>query len=264
MEEAHKRFDTIMQGGREAFHVVVPPGGDLRDVVRDALAELGQAFGMAHAVEKARDHRYNPDEDHVLLHPYPFHRWSPLEKELAPPLVVEVNADDLRPLGLVEFLDGWQKIALVVRGKVPPAPLARLVSPEAMVAQAEHGKAPKLLEELARLEGPGIVASFDADAGALSFVQRPGQAMEVDRTALSEAMEQVANTKRKVGIQDLRHLESLATLVAPVASRGASALAAPGAAPTPGTPSGAAPAGEAANVDRLAAWLLARTDLSGT
>jgi hypothetical protein len=214
MEEAHELFTSIMKGGREAYHLVVPPRGDLRDVVRDGLAELGRAFGIAHAVEKAREHAYDPDRDHELLHPYPFHRWSPLEKEVAPPLVVEVQGADLRASGLVEFLDGWQKIVLVVKGPVPPAAL-----------------------------GPGIVALFDPDAGALPFVYRPGLALEVDRGDLTAVTEVIARKKGQPGILDLKHLESLTALPGPV-------------------PAGSESRKGEKTVDQLAAWLLSRTDLS--
>lgn len=241
MEEAHTLFSSIMKGGRQAFHVRVLPGGDLRDAVRDALAELGRAFGMAHAVEKARDQTYRPDDDHHLLHPYPFHKWSPLEKELAPPLVVEVEGADLRAAGLVEFLDGWQKMALVVRGKAPPAALARLVSPDVFVAQAEVADGVALTGELASLQGPGIVALFEADAGALPFVNRPGKAIEVDVDDLAALVDVVSRKRGQPGILDLRHLETLTGIPAPV---------------QPGTTA----AGEK-TVDQLAAWLLSRTDL---
>lgn len=243
MDEAHTLFDTIMKGGRKAFHVRVLPGGDLRDAVRDALSELGRAFGMARAVEKAQNHAYKPDEDHFLLHPYPFHRWSPLEKELAPPLVVELEGADLRAAGLVEFLDGWQKIVLVVRGKAPPASLARLVSPEVFVAQAGLDAGMALVGELAKREGTGIVALFDADAGALPFVHRPGMALEVDRDDLSALLDVISRKRGQPGILDLRHLQSLTGLPGPVQ---------PGSAKT----------GEK-TVDQLAAWLLSRTDLDG-
>jgi hypothetical protein len=241
MDQAHELFSSIMKGGRDAFHVRVLPGGDLRDAVRDALAELGRAFGMAHAVEKARDHNYRPDEDHFLLHPYPFHRWSPLEKELAPPLVVELEGADLRAAGLVEFLDGWQKLVLVIRGKTPPAALARLVSPQVFVAQAGPVDGVELAGEMAKLEGPGIVAIFEPEAGALPFVQRPGHALEVDRDDLAALVDVVSRKKGQPGILDLRHLESLSGLPAPV---------------QPGS-------GKTAEktVDQLAAWLLSRTDL---
>lgn len=243
MEEAHELFTSIMKGGREAYHLVVPPRGDLRDVVRDGLAELGRAFGIAHAVEKAREHAYDPDRDHELLHPYPFHRWSPLEKEVAPPLVVEVQGADLRASGLVEFLDGWQKIVLVVKGPVPPAALARLVSPVVFVAQASAEEGVPLVAELAKREGPGIVALFDPDAGALPFVYRPGLALEVDRGDLTAVTEMIARKKGQPGILDLKHLESLTALPGPV-------------------PAGSESRKGEKTVDQLAAWLLSRTDLS--
>lgn len=241
MAQAHDLFTALMKGGREAFHVVVPAGGDLRDAVRDALAELGRAFGVAHAVERARDRRYDPDADHDLLYPYPFHRWSILEKELAPPLVVEVQGKDLRAAGLVEFLDGWQKIVLVVSGAAPPAPLARLISPSVLVSQVTGDDALARVDELAQRDGAGIVALFEGDSGALPFAARPGMALEVDKAALADRVEAISRKKGQPGILDLRHLESLTALPGPV-------------------PAGSGPKGEK-TVDQLAAWLLSRTDL---
>lgn len=247
MNEAHRLFSAIMDEGRDAFHVQVRPGGDLRDTVRDRLASLGRAFGVAHAVERARDGRYQPDRHHVLLHPYPFHRWSPLEKELAPPLVVEVEGPDFQGGGLSEFMEGWQRVVVVVRGRVQPAPLARLVSPGVVVAQLLDGPDPSavegLLTHLAAFQGPGIVALFDGDSGALPFIHRPGRAMEVDRVALNEGVDRVAATRGQPGILDLRHLASLVSLPGVV------------------TPD-AVPSEERRNAGQLAAWLLARTDLT--
>lgn len=244
MAEARDFFSALMKRGTDAYRISVPRGGDLRDAVRDGLAELGRVFGMAHLVEKARSHTYEPDRDHGLLQPYPFHRWNLLEKELAPPLVVEVDGADLRAAGLVEFLDGAQKLVLVVRGQALPAPLARLISPLVFVAQAEGEAALIRIRELMRREGPGIVGAFEAGAGILPFGQRPGMSMDVDRAVLEEQVKQVSTTRGQPGILDLRHLETLAALPGRVA------------------PESAPPRPEEQTVDRLAAWLLSRTDLS--
>lgn len=244
MAEARNFFSALMSRGVDAYRISVPRGGDLRDAVRDGLAELGRAFGMAHLVEKARSHTYAPDRDQGLLHPYPFHRWNLLEKEAAPPLVVEVDGSDLRAAGLVEFLDGAQKLVLAVRGDAPPAPLARLVSPLVYVAQDEGENALTRIRELMRREGPGIVGVFARDSGILPFAQRPGMAPDVDRAALDELVKRVSTTRGQPGILDLRHLESLAAQPGRVAPESAP--------PRPGEET----------VDQLAAWLLSRTDLS--
>lgn len=244
MEEAFDLFAGIHGDGFAAFEIVVPAGGDLRDAVRDRLARLGRAFGMAHAVEKAQRHTYNPDRDYGLLHDYPFHRWSQLEKEIAPPLLVRIQAADLRPAGLSEFLEGAQKLVLLVEGDGPPAPLARLVAPGVCVAQVRASQGEVRVRELARREGAGIVAVFSDDADILPFAQRPGMALEVDRDDLLARIEAVSGRRGQPGIVDLRHLQALTSVAAPV------------------RPEVVSP-DEKVTVDKLAAWLLARTDLAG-
>lgn len=257
MDTAHELFTELASSGGERFRVEVPRGGDLRDTVRDALAHLGRAFGVAHAVEKARAHRYDPDRDHVLLHPYPFHRWTAGERRLAPPLVVQVEGADLRAGGLSEYLDGTVRIALVVDGPTTPAPLARLVGHGVFVAQSADAT---VLDRLAAHEGPGVVAWVQDGSGAVSFVHdpaagaRPWERLTVEGglEALRARLTELEGPGRsRVHAADLRHLVELAT--PPVGGGSADAPA-----PAPG----ATPGGDDA-ADRLAAWLLARTDLAG-
>ncbi|MDT8370129.1 MAG: hypothetical protein RQ745_13055, partial [Longimicrobiales bacterium] len=216
MESAHDLFATLTTE-RGGFHITVPAGGDLRDTVRDALAGLGRAFGVAHAVEKARAHRYDPDTDHLLLQRYPFHRWSMGERRLAPPLVVTVRGEDLRPGGLTEFLDGAVRIALVVEGPTAPAPLARLVGHGVFVAQTTD---PEVIGALASHDGPGVVAWVEEGAGAVEFVHapaagdRPWRRMKVvgGVEALHARLEEFRRPGRSAPhATDLRHLLELAT-----------------------------------------------------
>jgi hypothetical protein len=253
MEVAHGAFTEIVATDDGAFHVRVPPGGDLRDVVRDALSGLGKAFGVAHAVERARGHRYDPDRDHALLHAYPFHRWSARERRLAPPLVVSVEGADLRAAGLAEFVDGGMKIVLVVEGASAPAPLAGLIAPGAFVAQSADDA---VLAALGAHDGPGVVAFMEADAGAVEFAHDPAAGVRSwERLHVAGGLEALAarlaeiegRSARVAGAGgELRHLLELAT--PPDAAAESAAAAAP---------DSADPA------DRLAAWLLARTDLAG-
>lgn len=244
MRQARDRFSSLLQRGDQAFVITLPPGGDLRDAVRDALSDLGRAFGMAHAVERGRNHRFNPDTDHVLLRAWPFHRWSMLEKEIAPPLVIDLEAADLRASGLAEFLEGEAKFLLRVSGAAPPAPLARLLSPSAFTAQV-LGDDEALMHEFAKRSGPGVMAVFEEDSGAIPFVDAPGEATRIDLGALSDACERIEGVRGKPGILDLRHLESWVR----------------GAPEHPGRAS-AVPVPEAPAVDMLAGWLLGSTDVS--
>lgn len=257
MDTAHGLFSELASNGGGGFQVDVATGGDLRDTVRDALAELGRAFGVAHAVEKARTHRYDPDRDHVLLRPYPFHRWTAGERRLAPPLVVRVQGADLRAGGLSEYLDGTLRMVLVVDGPTTPAPLARLVGHGVFVAQSAD---PAVLAALAAHRGPGVVAWVEEGSGAVPFVHdpaagaRPWERMHVEgglEVLQARLAELEGPGRSRVHAADLRHLLELAT--PPVgAGVGAEAPAA----------TAATPAGDDA-ADRLAAWLLARTDLGG-
>jgi hypothetical protein len=283
MAVAHERFLAASSGGLGSYRTSVPDGGDLRDAVKDALAEVGSVFAIARAVEKARDRRYEPDRDHHLLHPHPFHRWSPAERSLAPPLLVEVAGAGLRGAALLEFMEGSQKFVLVVRGPSPPAPLARLASPGVFVAQVDGAEGPGVLTQLASHPGPGVVAIFQEGAGALRFVHPGEGAPEVDSGALASAVEHAANAPGQPGVLDLRYLEGLVASAAMAAVPRASSGVTPGAAEggvgsasPEGTPNSSAPArgsssveqtggatpapaGTTPSVDQLADWLLART-----
>ena len=86
-------------------------------------------FGASRAVELARSDLFDPDQHNHFLSTLPFRKWNRAGRQLAPPLVVELEAEDLLPAGLGEFLDGVVKIVLVVKGPTTPAPLARLITP---------------------------------------------------------------------------------------------------------------------------------------
>lgn len=237
--------------GRD-FHVVsVPRGGDLRDAVKDALDHVGQVFGASRAVELARGGLFDPEQHNVFLSQLPFRKWNRAERQLAPPLVVEVVAEDLLPAGLGEFLDGAVKIVLVVEGPTPPAPLARLITPGTYVVQTTE---PADLAALARSPHPGVGLLFDAErAEQARFVHDPdaGDAPWRRLTVGHLPAQPTVGRGRRAPtwLEELAHLEALA--------RRPAAAAVEGLAPE-------APDAEASPADQLAAWLLARTDLSGT
>ena len=115
------------------FHrVAVESGGDLRDVVKDALDHVGQVFGASRAVELARSGLFDPEQHNHFLGQLSFRKWNRAERQLAPPLVVEVEPDDLLPAGLGEFLDGHVQIVLVVKGMTTaaPVPWSGLIAPK--------------------------------------------------------------------------------------------------------------------------------------
>jgi len=89
---------------------------------------------------------------------------------MAPPLVVELDGSDLRAAALSEFLDGSQKIVLLVRGEAPPAALVRLVTPRTFVLQTSDVAE---LSRVAGFAGPGVAALVPESAAR--FVHDPAR-----------------------------------------------------------------------------------------
>ncbi|NJD18228.1 MAG: hypothetical protein FIA95_02955 [Gemmatimonadetes bacterium] len=234
------------------FHLVsLPKGGDLRDAVKDALRHVGQVFGASRAVELARSGMFDPEQHDVLLTGLPFRKWNREERNLAPPLVVELEADDLLPAGLGEFLDGAVKVVLVVKGPTTPAPLARLITPGTYVVQTAD---PAELAGLARAPHPGGALLFDeVRAEQARCVHDPDAgATPWQRLTVSHMPEQAAVSRGRrapTSLEELAHLHALARK--PAGARDVAAVEAE------------APQEEVKPADQLAAWLLSQTDLSG-
>lgn len=254
-EEVVERAEEILAEftvGRD-FHVAtVEPGGDLRDVVKDALDHVGRVFGAARAIELARAGLFDPEEHNSFLAHLPFRKWNRAERQLAPPLVVEVEPDDLLPAGLGEFLDGMVKIVLVVRGVTPPAPLARLITPGTYVVQTAD---PEEVRRMAVSPHPGVALLFDDERpGQARFVHDPDAgdtpAKRITIHNLPEEPEVGRGRRMPTWLEEVRHLQTLART-------GAAAAEAAGAL----VPGAAAPPEEPSPADQLAAWLLAQTDL---
>jgi len=235
------------------FHLVhVEKGGDLRDAVKDALNRVGQVFGASRAVELARAGLFDPGQHNQFLAALPFRKWNRSERQLAPPMVVEVEADDLLPAGLGEFLDGAVKVVLVVKGHTSPAPLARLITPGTFVVQTAD---PADLQGLARSRHPGVALLFDeARPEQARFVHDPDAgATTWQRLAVSHMPEQpdVGRGRRApVWLEELAHLQSLAKKPSGVV------LGEDGAGPLE------MPVEEGTPADQLAAYLLSQIDLS--
>jgi hypothetical protein len=239
--------------GTDFHHVVVEPGGDLRDRVKDALDHVGQVFGASRAVELARADLFDPEQHNHFLSTLAFRKWNRAERQLAPPLVVELDADDLLPAGLGEFLDGLVKIVLVVKGVSSPAPLARLITPGTYVLQTTN---PQDLAGLAASSHPGIALLFDAErAEQARFThdpdagEGPGQRLTVQHMPESPDVGRGRRSPR--WLEELEHLQSLARKAAAPVVAGVD------------TSAGATVQEEGMPADQLAAWLLSQTDLTG-
>jgi hypothetical protein len=233
----------------ELFHVRVRRGADLRDSIRDALATRGRAFNTAHQVDILRTGRAGL---HVELEygTLDFRHWTRAERLIAPPLVVEVHGADVHVAGLAEYLDGAQKIVLVIDGPVAPAVLARLIAPHTFVMQTADAAA---VERLAGFAGPGIAAVLEDAATCALFVHDPsagsGLAERLRIDALPEKpRRRSAGASQRQQAEELAWLTELSHLAAVVAASAAGAEEDAGPAVTP--------------ADQLAAWLLRQTDLS--
>jgi hypothetical protein len=239
----------LAQVSDEAFVVTLEPGANLYERVAARLADFGRAMGAARVVDSARSGRYRPAEHDRWLRAFPFGLWSPAERAVAPPIVVEVDGADLRPAGLAEFLDGSVKIVLVARGETSPAPLVRLVTPRTFVAQAADDAA---VSRLADWDGPGVVGLLPEGTARFSHSPSAGDGLAARLTVGD--MPALDGRKRAGPFSRAQQLEELEQLKALQAA----ATAAPAA------PVGSAEIAESADpADKLAAWLLQQTDLAG-
>jgi len=238
----------VASGGDAAHVLDLAPGESLYGRVTDRLAELGRAIGAARVAEAARGARYRPSEHDAWLARFPYAMWTPAERAVAPPLVVELDGADLRPAGLAEFLDGAMKIVLVVRGEASPAPLVRLVTPRTFVAQVTDES---LTARFTAWHGPAIAAFMPA--GSARFAHDPaGGPMLGARLAVLD-VPAVDHRKRSgafTAAQQREELEQLAALQSAAAA-------------APAAPAASASGESAEPVEKLAAWLLRQTDLAG-
>ncbi len=241
IDEALKTLTGILEAGDGLHTVKVRAGEDLRDAVRDGLAKAGRVFGAGRAVENARagsaaaPYRdgFSPD------------RWNRAERAVAPPLVVEVDGADLRPAGLIDYLDGGQAIVLLVKKPAPPAALARLVSPGVLVAQGTGADA---FEGLAAWDGPAVVAVVPEGAAEFRCLPREGGPSEL--TVVS-APEQAG---KSVGSLSVARQDSDLALLRMLEGAGAGRVvdAAVGGGEAPADPA-----------DKLAAWLIRQATIPG-
>jgi hypothetical protein len=237
----------VLAEGDDLFTVGVQPPALLGEVVNDALARTGRAFGAILAVDLLRSGRFVPDEHDDLFQQLSFLAWTRTERRYAPPLVVRLSGADLQASQLAPYLDGREKLVLVVDPPCPPAPLVRLITPGTLVVQTADGRG---LDLVATADGPAIAALVPE--GAATFLHDPRLGNESwQRLGVWSVP---GSPRRAIGAwstwqmqEDLRQLQALA--------------AAPIGAPLPAD--AAAAAGSPDAVDRLASWLLRQSGLAG-
>lgn len=252
IEQARDTIRELAALDHELFLANVAPGESLFHTVAAALEQIGRAFGAARLFDEARSGA-SGKKDANAFSGLPYPTWSQRERGLAPPLVVTVDGADLKTGGLGEFLDGSQKIVLVVRGDAAPAPLIRLITPGVYVVQS-HDATP--LERFAAWDGPGVAALLPDTAAR--FVHDPAAGMAIqDRLTIDfvpsdDPTRPVGGVSVRQQVEELRQLSALAQGPATVAAGiepTAAAAVAPEVLPTD-------------PVDKLAAWLLNQADLS--
>ncbi len=264
LERARATLQEIAHAGEGLFEVHIAPDSDLCGEVAHALARCGRAFGAARVAALVRSGRaaLAASQDPAAL--FPPALWTRAERAIAPPLLVHVAGTDAQVGGLDRYLDGTQKLVLIVRAPAPPAALSALITPGVFVMQTCDGGG---FDRFAGFAGPGIAALVPE--GCVTFVHDPRA------TPALTVGDLPAPPRRPVGThgvfqqtEALRHLEGLAQAYAPAAHANGAAGAqeltgatapAPaqatvpaGTVPPPATPAAPQPA------DRLAAWLLAQ------
>ena len=233
----------LLARGDELFHLEVARGDDLVAAVRGRLALVGAAFGASRAAALTRQAGDSGGAEMPTIAAFEFAQWSPAERKLAPPLIVSVSGADLNVAGLADFLDGLQKIVLLVHGDCRPAPLVRLITPGVFVLQTHRAGD---LEQIARWPGSAVAAVMPL--GAAQFVHDPSAGPELWQRV--KLMSLPLTPMAATAWSPAQQAEELAQLQA-LAARPA------GAAPEPGVPDAAV----MDPTDRLAAWLLSQTDL---
>lgn len=222
------------------YCIRVQPGVDLRDSVRGGIAARGRIFNTAHQVQMLR----TGGSGRGVGDASGFRSWSRLEKSIAPPLIVEVNGADLQVSGLAEYMDGAQKIVLLVDGGAAPAPLVRLLAPRTFVMQTTDVAE---LSRLGRYDGPGIAAVLPETCARFCHDPSQGESLahRLDVTFMPEMPRRgVAGGSARQQAEELAWLIELAQLARTPRTAAAEPAAAHDVSPA----------------DQLAAWLLNQVD----
>lgn len=244
-------LSELIARGDELFVREVPSGADVGVALREALSEIGRAFGAARLFRAVKGGSYRAEAHEPLLGGLLFERWNRAERELMPPLVVELDGADLRAEIVADYLDGRSWIVFVVRGAASPAPLVRLVSPDTLVIQAGDLGA---ITPFVDFDGPAVAALVPAESARFVHDPRHGARLE-GRLTISHLPPEPPKqglgrrTARQLA-QELAQLAALRDVVK--AARDVSVVVVP---PVEGSGS---PLDGARAVDAVAAWMLAQ------
>lgn len=213
IQKAYEVLVSLRKAGDSLFRAKVEVDGYLRGALAAALGQAGTAFGAARSVEWALHGIAKPEGVEDALKSFPPGLWNRKEKGCAPPMILEVEGQDLKASSLGDLLEGSQKIILVVHGPAAPAPLVRLITPGVTVIQTDDSHE---LTALAATPGPGIAALMPE--GAAKFVHAPGGHSLHERLTVSFLPDK--EPKKPLGsisvfqqVEELRQLRALATSV---------------------------------------------------
>ncbi|NJD10987.1 MAG: hypothetical protein FIB01_11320 [Gemmatimonadetes bacterium] len=248
LEQALEGLADFARQGDELYRIRVAPGADLRDTVRGALAARGRAFAVARGAEAIRSGRGEAVATDEQSN-FPFRQWHRAERQIAPPLVLEVEGGDLHVGGLAEYLDGRFKLVLLVAPPAPAAPLTRLIGPHVFVQQTTD---PAALRRLVAFDGPGIAAVVPGGCACFTWDPSAGprfeQRLQVELVPGDDPQQAIGSDGVAQQQADLQWLHELSELRARALAGGVAA-------------SGDAVLGDPA--DLFAAWLLRQTSLEG-
>ena len=251
IDRAIHTLERIMRSGDEQFVVDVPPEGTLRFAVRSRLAALGAAFGAATLIELIKRRAYDAGQHQLDSAGYPFERWSGADRKVAPPLVIRVDGADLDALELASLMDGCVRLILLVNEPCAAAPLARLISPGAFVAQADDVR---IMDSLTDFDGPAVVAIMSGDEARFVHDPRNGselwQRMRITRIPTIPARKALGVRTITQQRDDIAHLKALAESpkFAPESNGSATTLRTTSASDA---------------TERLTSWLLEQTGFDG-
>lgn len=249
LDRAIVTLRAIRDRGPDAFLIDLPRGGRLGVRIGDALAEIGRAFGAVILADVVRSGRYQATEHDRLLDPLEFHQWSKAERRYAPPLIVSLDGADLHAGALCDYADGREKLVLVVRGAVAPAPLVRCVTPGTLVLQTTDGSG---LDRVAAFDGPAVAAVMVE--GAAVFFHDPAAGRESWQRLTVRTLGETP--RHAVGGMSVWQMSQDQTVLGDLART-------PFSIPVIGGKATAAVGADDA-VDRIAAWLLGQNGLQGS
>lgn len=246
----------LLQRGDALFVREVLRGEQMRRVVEAAIADIGRGLGAARVFRAVKARRYRAARHGSLLVGLPFTRWTRAERDLAPPLVLEVEGADIRAEQLVEYLDGTLAIVCVVSGETSPAPLVRLISPATFVMQTDDAAS---LARLADVSGPVVAALVPATSARFTHDPRGGARLDerltIERVPTASPRERLGWRSVQQSSDELAQLAALAELIR--AAREVSVVVVP-----PRT-DGLSSAHGAGAVDAVANWMLAQAGFAG-